>query len=63
MPTLVVEIYVRLYFHGQRLLSFSFELVLHTWPVEADFAHYVNVRVARSGFVSWDHNVDPTVEV
>ena len=54
MPTLVVEIYARLHFHGRILLSFSSELVLETWPVETEFAHYINVR---------DHNVDPDVIV
>ena len=32
MPTLVVEIQARLHFHGRRLLSFRFKLVLETWP-------------------------------
>ena len=58
MPTFVIEFYVRLYFDGQRVVHWSFELVLETWPVEGDFAHYVDIRVARNGHITWDHNVD-----
>ena len=58
MPRFVIEFYVRLYFEGRRLAHWTFELVLETFPVEGDFSHDVNIRVARNGLVTCDHEAD-----
>ena len=57
MPTVVIKFYVRLYLDGRRLVQWSGQLVLVSWPVEVDFAHYVNIRAARDGHITWDHDV------
>ena len=58
MPRFVIEFYVRLYFEGRRLAHLNLEWVLEAFPVEGDFSHDVNIRVARNGLVTWDHNAD-----
>ena len=57
MPTFVIKFYVRLYLGERRLVQWRFQLVLETWPVEGDFTHYVNIRAARDGHITWDHDV------
>ena len=54
MPTLIVELYVRVYFAGQRILCWSFEIVLEIAPIEAAFAFYLNIRLHPNGRIVFD---------
>ena len=54
MPILNVALYIRVYFAGQRILSWSFEVDLEIAPIEAEFAIYLNIRLHPNGRIVFD---------